>query len=103
MGARMDRAGFDTAFGADVAGIASRIALAAGAGLRPSFTELMAFGIQRRYYKTKAESSSIDYRYWSENGWLDPGRDYYCDAAINPFRKLLARMAGRIVSSLVLR
>jgi multimeric flavodoxin WrbA len=69
----------------------------------PSVIQLMAFCIQRRYYQTKANRDLADYAYWRDNGWLDSGRAWYCDAKIGAPRLALARLLGTFVAKLMLR
>jgi len=67
---------------------------------RPSFRALMTFKIQQQFWQ-KAAHDQLDYRYWSDQGWLDPGRDFYQPHAASPLKVALARLAGSVVARFV--
>lgn len=60
---------------------------------RPSFLSLMIFRIQQEGWRKVAEDS-LDYRYWSEQGWLDPRREFYFQHEASRVKVTAARMVG---------
>lgn len=84
----------------------ARLAKAVAAAKRPltpTVMQLIAFRIQRGYYQTKANRDLADYAYWRDNGWLDAGRVWYCDAKVGAPRLALSRLLGAPVAKLMLR
>jgi multimeric flavodoxin WrbA len=67
---------------------------------RPSFLSLMMFRIQQSGWKAAAKDT-VDYRYWQQQGWFDPGCTYYIPQQGNPLKTFLARAAGMLISRFV--
>lgn len=59
----------------------------------PGLYDVMVFFGQRGAFSQMKEISPVDYRYWKERGWFDPGTGYFVDVPVNP----LYRAIGRIV------
>jgi hypothetical protein len=101
MGARMSKDAFEDAYAGRIAEAVR--AIGRSANRKPSFTALMAFGIQKGSYLKRADKASVDYRYWSERGWLDAGRAFYTDGGIDAPKAYAARALGKLVSAFVLK
>ena len=102
MGALMPQETVQQRYGAQVrkASSAIRRELAALPQCRPNLVELMVFKIQARVWK-KSAPDSLDYRYWQENGWLEPGASYYVPHQSGIFASLLAKLIGPLVALFV--
>lgn len=101
MGARMSKDAFEDAYKGKIAKAVR--AIERSANRKPSFTALMAFSIQKDSYQKRADKSSVDYRYWSEHGWLDAGRAFYTDGTVGAPKAYAARALGKLVSAFVLK
>lgn len=66
----------------------------------PSFLSLMMFKIQQRAYQ-QVDRDTIDFRYWQNQGWLEPSREFYIAHQANPLKVRLARLTGSVVAGLV--
>jgi multimeric flavodoxin WrbA len=66
----------------------------------PSFRALMTFKIQQQFWQ-KAAHDQLDYRYWSEQGWLDPRRDFYQPHQASAVKVALARLTGGMIAKFV--
>jgi multimeric flavodoxin WrbA len=67
---------------------------------RPSFFLLMLFKIQQLAWQSEPEGS-FDQCYWSQQGWLNPQRDFYIAHRANPVKVALARLAGALIARFV--
>ena len=67
---------------------------------RPSFWAFMLFKIQQQAWQ-KAPPDGLDYRYWSEQGWLDPRREFYLPHTANALKVALARLTGSVIGKFV--
>ncbi len=76
-------------------------AIAARRYARPSFYSLMMFKIQQSAWQRAADRDTVDYRYWQNQGWLEPNRTFYIAHEANPLKVALARLAGRIITPFV--
>ena len=68
---------------------------------RPSFRSLMTFKIQQRFWQNVPQRNTVDYAYWSGQGWLAPGRDYYMAHEASRVKVVLARLAGAFLAPFV--
>jgi NAD(P)H-dependent FMN reductase len=68
---------------------------------QPSFRALMTFKIQQLAWQRATVKDSVDYRYWSEQGWIDPRREFYIPHRANPVKVGLARLAGAAIARFV--
>ena len=68
---------------------------------RPSFLSLMTFKIQQIAWRRVADPTSLDYRYWHEQGWLDARREFYIPHQANRAKVALARLAGSVLARFV--
>ena len=66
----------------------------------PSLLSLMIFRIKQRYWWANADDS-LDYRFWKEQGWLEPDRAYYAPETASPIKVLAARTAGALLTPFV--
>jgi multimeric flavodoxin WrbA len=102
-GANMPKGAFEAAYQERIATAVRKVERAAGRAQKPTFTALMAFSIQKGFYLRQADKSSVDYRYWSERGWLDAGRAFYAEGGVSAPRACAAKAVGRLVSAFVLK
>ncbi len=68
---------------------------------RPSFVALMTFKIQQRAWQRSARRDTLDYAYWSGQGWTDPACDFYIPHEASRVKVLLARLAGALIAPFV--
>ncbi|MGC9313757.1 MAG: flavodoxin family protein [Sediminispirochaetaceae bacterium] len=67
----------------------------------PGFFPLMVFAIQQKAWGKMFQESgtdTVDSRYWKEQGWLDPGCDYYIPNHSPRLRRFTARAFGRLIA-----
>jgi multimeric flavodoxin WrbA len=102
-GARMSKGAFEEAHKDRIARAVLEIEGAANHSQKPSFTALMAFAIQKDFYLRQEDKSSMDYRYWSDRGWLDAGRAFYAGGGFGAPKAWAAKFFGKLVSSLILK
>jgi multimeric flavodoxin WrbA len=67
---------------------------------RPSFLALMMFKI-RQQNRQRAAKDSIDAAHWTDQGWIDPHRQFFIQPRTNPAIVWLARLAGAIIAPFV--
>jgi multimeric flavodoxin WrbA len=67
---------------------------------RPSFYSLMVFKIQQMAYQMR-EPSSVDYRYWKGNGWLDPQQTFYTEHHSSRLKVSFARLVGAAIAPFI--
>jgi multimeric flavodoxin WrbA len=75
-------------------------AVHSGQAARPSFFSLMTFRIQQHAWNTHIDSS-LDYRYWRDQGWLDRSQTFYIPHRAGWLKVALARLAGALLAPLV--
>jgi multimeric flavodoxin WrbA len=72
---------------------------------RPSFMSLFTFKIQQRAWqrtgRSPARRDTLDYAYWSGQGWTEPGREFYIPHAASRVKVILARLAGSLIAPFV--
>ena len=61
----------------------------------------MMFKIQQRAWQRTARRDTLDYAYWSGQGWTEPGRKFYIPHAASRVKVILARLAGEIIAPFV--
>ena len=66
--------------------------------LKPGILNVFGFIMQKISFAS-AGKDNVDYLYWKEKGWFEPGAYYYCDASIGPVKKFVAGLAARIALS----
>lgn len=66
----------------------------------PPFLSLMTFRIQQRAWQ-RAADGSVDYRYWQDQGWLEPGRVFYTPQKASRVKVALARLVGDALAPFV--
>lgn len=65
----------------------------------PSFYSLMVFKVQQSYWlKIKNAKDTVDYKYWSDKGWLMKSCDYFIPIKTNKLKVAIARFVGRIIA-----
>lgn len=102
MGALMKKGDAEAAFRQEAARIAAQCAQAVTArhALNPDFLSLMTFRIQQLAWVREADDS-LDYVYWSEQGWLDPRCTFYMPHRAGWIKTRLARLAGTLLAPFV--
>jgi multimeric flavodoxin WrbA len=65
--------------------------------MNPSFISLMFFSIQQISWR-REKKGTIDYEYWSGNGWLDAKTTFFIRHNANPLKVALARTVGRLLA-----
>jgi multimeric flavodoxin WrbA len=69
---------------------------------RPSFFSLMMFKIQQLAWQKRSNNpDTVDYRYWDNQGWLSPQRDYYIAHQASALKVTLARLFGALIARFV--
>jgi multimeric flavodoxin WrbA len=68
-------------------------ALEPGRRASPSLRSVLYFRGGRALIDEQRDETPVDYRYWREHGWLEPGADYYTDAPVNPVYAAVGRLA----------
>jgi len=68
---------------------------------RPSFRALLTFKIQQRVWQRTTERETIDYAYWSGQGWTSADREFYFPHEASRVKTALARFAGSLLAPFV--
>ncbi len=77
-------------------------ALHSRAFTRPSFMSLMTFRIQQlAWQKPSVDHDTIDYQYWKNQGWVEPGQVFYFPQQASPVKVALARLTGTLIARFV--
>ena len=58
---------------------------------KASLFKLCAFKLQRASFG-RADQNHVDFKYWRDKGWLEPGCKFFIEAKINPLTQLLANV-----------
>ena len=61
----------------------------------------MMFAIQQASWRHSPHTDTVDYQYWKNQGWLEPGCTFYIPHNANPIKLALARAAGAAITPLV--
>lgn len=64
----------------------------------PSWLMLMGFRMSRSSIKEKLDDSSLDYRYYTEKGWLES--DYFYPTHLGPLKKAAGRLFDRMTPTI---
>lgn len=59
-------------------------ALQPGRQTSPPLRSVLYFRGGRALIDEQRDETPVDYRYWKEHGWLEPGANYYTGTAVNP-------------------
>lgn len=68
---------------------------------RPSFMSLMMFKIQQRAWQRASRQDTLDYAYWTGQGWTDPRGEFYFPHEASRLKVFLARLAGSLIAPFV--
>lgn len=68
---------------------------------QPSFRALITFKVQQLAWQRVMVKDSVDYRYWSAQGWLDPRCTFYIPHQANPVKVRVARWVGAVIARFV--
>jgi len=69
--------------------------------LNPSFISLMMFKIQQASWRSRTRRDSLDYHYYVEQGWFEPGCTFYIPHRAGWVKVVLARLTGRVVQRMM--
>ena len=58
----------------------------------PPLRSVLNFHGGRALVDEQKGETPVDYRYWKEHGWLDPGARYYTDSPVNPAYTAIGRI-----------
>lgn len=102
-GALMDTKDMDARYHKKIEKTARHIikTLTSGKAAGASLVSLIFFHIQRKSWM-KSSGDSLDYRYWSEQGWLEKGRYDYIPRRVGLIKRILAQAAGSVIALFVL-
>lgn len=70
-------------------------ALEAGRRRSPGLKDVVIFHGQRGSFGELEQAAPVDYRYWKERGWFEPGARYYVDVPVNPVCSPIGRLVER--------
>lgn len=101
MGAFMDKDEIEKSYHEKTEKIASDIyeAVKYQKAIRPGLYSFIAFKVQQGYWKkTVKYRNTIDYKYWYDKGWLNPGREFYIDHKAPKIKALFGGFIGSIVA-----
>ncbi len=62
----------------------------------PSLISLITFKMKQKTWGSEKEKGSLDHRYWEENGFLDPKRNYYIDARVGWIQKRIIGLMKKL-------
>lgn len=102
-GALMETEDIDVQYRRKIEKTARRIlrALVSGKAAGAALVSLIFFHIQRKAWR-KSPDDSLDYLFWTEQGWLEKGRDDYIPRRAGIVKRVLARAAGAVIALFVL-
>ena len=67
-------------------------ALRPGRRTSPPLRSVLNFHGGRALIDERKEETPVDFRYWKEHDWLEPGACYYTDTAVNPVYTAIGRL-----------
>lgn len=67
-------------------------AVRGGRRRRPGLKDVVIFHAQRGSFGELEDEAPVDYRYWKEMGWLEPGARYFVDVPVNPVYSAIGRI-----------
>ncbi|MEN6341620.1 MAG: flavodoxin family protein [Methanospirillum sp.] len=70
-------------------------ALRSGRRRSPRLKDVIIFRAQRGTFGELEQAAPVDFRYWKEQGWLEPGCRYYADVPVNPVYSAIGRLVER--------
>lgn len=70
-------------------------ALRSGRRRSPGLKDVIIFHGQRGSFSELERAAPFDYRYWKEQGWLEPGCRYYVDVPVNPVYSAIGKIVER--------
>jgi multimeric flavodoxin WrbA len=71
-------------------------ALVSGTRRSPGISDVIVFHGQRGWFGELEHEFPVDYQYWKERGWLDPGTRYFVDVPVNPLYTAIGWIVNRI-------
>jgi hypothetical protein len=103
MGALMPPAEAERRYQAETTKIAQAFfhAIAEKRYLRPSFLSLMIFRIQQISWQKAVDRETLDYGYWTDQGWFDADSTFYIEHQAHPVKVALARLTGTVLAPFV--
>lgn len=71
-------------------------ALTSGRRRSPGLRDVVIFHGQRGSFSELERAAPLDYQYWMEQGWLEPGVRYYVDVPVNPLYSAIGAVVERL-------
>ena len=63
----------------------------------PSLLSLAVFKVQQRANSDPSDRGTLDYTYWTDNGFSNSNQKFFIDTNTNWIKKILASLMGRII------
>jgi NAD(P)H-dependent FMN reductase len=63
----------------------------------PGLRQVLIFHGGRALIDEQKDGTPVDYRYWKEHGWLEPGARYYTDAPVNPVSAAIGLLVEQVM------
>lgn len=63
--------------------------------MNPGLKDVVIFHGQRGSFSEDEQVAPVDFRYWKEQGWLEPGARYYVDVPVYPVYSAIGRIVER--------
>lgn len=103
MGALMERTEARSQFDLRAAQVAHRLfqTIYRASYRQPAFISLMMFKIQQMAWQNIDDQETLDYRYWAQQGWLDPQRIFYIPQKAGRLKVALARLTGAVIGKVM--
>jgi multimeric flavodoxin WrbA len=67
----------------------------------PSFLSLMMFKIQQWSWSRRIDQDTVDTRYWTRQGWFEPGCEFYIPHQAGRIKVILARLTGALLARIM--
>jgi multimeric flavodoxin WrbA len=68
---------------------------------KPNFISLLTYYIQKKFYLYKMDKMTFDYKYWTDNSWLQNNMHYYFPVKIGLLKRLIIVVLGETIYRLV--
>jgi len=103
MGALMKREDTRDRFDSQAAQAAQKLfqAIEQGSYRKPAFFALLMFRVQQLSWQARSDTDTVDYRYWQQQGWIDPKRTFYFPHEVGWLKVTLARLAGAVIARIM--
>lgn len=64
---------------------------------KPSLGGVLGFKVRKTLHKIARDKTNADYKYWSEQGWLEDDKQYYYDTRIGIIKRIIAGLLNLLV------